>query len=63
LDAEFFVITPKNCTRPLKVLGEHDAAWHLAKLHKFTPLRHETAVMTFSSQNNRKHCFLMASPK
>jgi hypothetical protein len=52
LDAEFFVITPKNCTRPLKVLGEHDAAWHLAKLHKFTPLRHETAVMTiqFSKQ-------------
>jgi|SRR5258706_9168410 hypothetical protein len=45
------VITPKNCPRPLKVLGEHAAALALAKLHKFTPLRHET-VMTiqFSKQ-------------
>jgi hypothetical protein len=46
------VITQKNCPRPLKVLGEHAARrWHLAKLHKFTPLRHET-VMTiqFSKQ-------------
>src|SRR5262249_24509268 len=46
-----FVITPKNCPRPLKVLGEQAAVLH-AKLHKFTPLRHETLMTTqFSKQS------------
>ena len=48
---QFFgkALTPRRAA--LKVLGEHAAVLHLAKLHKFTPLRHET-VMTiqFSKQ-------------
>ena len=52
MSKQTFVMTPKNYPRPLGVFGEHAAVLASTKLHKFTPLRHET-VMTiqFSKQS------------